>query len=353
MANKEKVNKQKTSRTRKIVPIVLILVLVVGAIFGIKEYIYYRHYDTTDDAQIDGDINPVVSRVGGYVQEIRFEDNQYVHKGDTLVVLDDKDYLLKLEEAKAGLVTTNAQVGVSLANVSSMNASVAPAQANVSAAEAEVWQINQDYQRYLKLYEGHAITQSQFDAIKAKKDAAEAKLAAARKQVAALSSQVVSSQEQVGAAKSGIAARQAAIDFAELQLSYTVITAPVSGIVSKRNIQIGQLVAPGQTLFAVVNTNKIYVTANFKETQLAEMKVGLPVEIDVDAYPDQKFTGTVESFSGATGAKFSLLPPDNATGNFVKVVQRLPVRIAFDSLSNEWRRNLRPGLSVYVKVKVR
>lgn len=353
MANKEKANTKKTSRSRKIMPIVLIIVLIGGAIFGIKEYLYYRHYDTTDDAQVDGDINPVVSRVGGYVQEIRFEDNQFVHKGDTLVVLDDKDYLLKLEEAKAGLGTTNAQVGVSLANVSSMNASVAPAQANVGAAEAEVWQINQDYKRYQKLYEGHAITQSQFDAIKAKKDAAEAKLAAARKQVAALSSQVKSSREQVGAAKSGIAARQAAIDFAKLQLSYTVITAPVSGIVSKRNIQIGQLVAPGQTLFAVVNTNKIYVTANFKETQLSDMKAGLPVEIDVDAYPEQKFTGKVESFSGATGAKFSLLPPDNATGNFVKVVQRLPVRITFDSLSNEWRKKLRPGLSVNVKVKVR
>jgi membrane fusion protein (multidrug efflux system) len=127
----------------------------------------------------------------------------------------------------------------------------------------------------------------------------------------------------------------------------------VSGIVSKRNIQIGQLVQPGQNMFAVVNDSSIYVTANFKETQLQEMKVGQPVEIDVDAYPDQKFAGEVESFSGATGAKFSLLPPDNATGNFVKVVQRMPVRIKFDSLSREWLQKLRPGLSVNVKVKVK
>lgn len=345
--------KRKPSKTKKIIPIILILVLIGGVVFGIKEYIYYRHYDTTDDAQVDGDISPVVARVGGYVREIRFQDNQYVHKGDTLVILDDKDYLLKLEEAKAGLSTTHAQVDVSLANVSSMNASVAPAQANVGAAKAQLWQINQDFNRYEKLWEGHAITQSQFDAIKAKKDAAEAQLAAANKQVAALNTQVQSTKEQVGAAKSGIAARQAAIDFAKLQLSYTVITAPVSGIVSKRNIQIGQLVGPGQSMFAIVNTNSIYITANFKETQLAEMKVGQPVEIDIDAFPNVKFKGNVESFSGATGAKFSLLPPDNATGNFVKVVQRLPVRIAFDSLTEEWRNQLRPGLSVNVSVRVR
>lgn len=352
MANQEQATK-KPSKSKKIVPIILIIVLIGGAIFGIKEYLFYRHYDTTDDAQVDGDISPVVARVGGYVKEIKFKDNQYVHKGDTLVVLDDKDYLIKLEEAKAGLQTTHAQVDVSLANVSSMNANVAPAQANVAALEAELWKVNQDYQRYKNLLDGHAITESQFDAIKAKKEATEAQLAAAKKQVAALGTQVQATKEGVTATKSGLAAHQAAIDFAQLQLSYTVITAPVSGIVSKRNIQIGQLVQPGQSLFAVVNTNSMYVTGNFKETQLAEMKTGQPVQIDVDAFPDHKFTGHVQSFSGATGAKFSLLPPDNATGNFVKVVQRMPVRIEFDSLTEEWRNKLRPGLSVNVQVKVR
>ena len=201
--------------------------------------------------------------------------------------------------------------------------------------------------------EGHAITQAQFDAVKAEKEAGEAQVAAAKKQVSAINSQIGASKEQVSATRTGIAAYDAAIDFAKLQLSYTVITAPVSGIVSKRNIQIGQLIQPGQNMFAIVNNSRIYVTANFKETQLAEMKPGQPVEIDVDAYPDTSFAGKVQSFSGATGAKFSLLPPDNATGNFVKVVQRMPVRISFDSLSEEWQRKLRPGLSVFVKVKVR
>lgn len=345
--------KKKKSPAKRIMPIILIIVLIVGIIFGIKEYIYYQHYDTTDDAQVDGDISPVVARVGGYVKEIRFTDNQLVHQGDTLVVLDDKDYQIKLEQAMAALSAAQAQIGVSQSHVGSAIASVPPAQANVEAAEAKLWKINQDYTRYQNLLEGHAITQSQFDEIKAEKEAAEATVAAAKKQVAAISSQVGTTREQVAATESGIASYKSAVDFAKLQLSYTAITAPVTGIVSKRNIQIGQLVQPGQNMFAIVDNNKIYVTANFKETQLDEMKPGQPVEIDVDAYPNEKFQGKVESFSGATGAKFSLLPPDNATGNFVKVVQRMPVRISFDSLSQEWQRKLRPGLSAFIKVKVR
>lgn len=349
----EQAAKKSKNPAKKIVPIILIAVLVVGAIFGIREYIYYRHFDTTDDAQIDGDISPVVARVGGYVKEIRFRDNQHVHAGDTLVVLDDRDYQIRLEQAEAALKSVNAQVSVSQSHVGSMQANVPPAQANVAALEAKLWKVDQDYNRYENLLKGNAITQAQFDAVKAEKQSAEAELAAAKTQVAAIGKQVGASREQVAASKSDIASQIAAVDFAKLQLSYTVITAPVSGIVSKRNIQIGQLVQPGQDMFAIVNDSSLYVTANFKETQLDEMKPGQSVEIDVDAYPDQKFNAHVSSFSGATGAKFSLLPPDNATGNFVKVVQRLPVRIEFDSLSTEWTQRLRPGLSVFVKVKVR
>jgi membrane fusion protein (multidrug efflux system) len=335
----EQTAKKKKSPAKRIVPILLILVLLGGIIFGIREFIYYSHYDTTDDAQVDGDISPVVARVGGYVQQIRFRDNQHVNAGDTLVVLDDRDYTIKVEQAEAALASARAQVNVSQSHVGSMRANVPPAQADVTALKARLWKVTQDFNRYQNLLEGHAITQSQFDAVKAEKEAAAAQLAAARTQVAA--------------SRSEIASAEAAVDFAKLQLSYTVITAPVSGVASKRNIQVGQLVQPGQNMFALVNDSSIYVTANFKETQLAEMKVGQPAEIDVDAYPDHHFTGEVESFSGATGAKFSLLPPDNATGNFVKVVQRLPVRIKFDSLTEEWQRKLSPGLSVSVQVRVK
>ncbi|MGH2643764.1 MAG: HlyD family secretion protein, partial [Chitinophagaceae bacterium] len=348
----EQVKTEKKSK-KKVAPIILIIVLIIGAAFGIREYIFFRHYETTDDAQVNGNISPVVARVGGYVNKILFKDNQHVDAGDTLVILDDRDYLIKLEQAEANLQAVKTQVGVSQSHVGSMQANVPPAQANVAAIQANLWKINQDYVRYKNLLEGQAITQSQFDAIKAEKEAAEAQLSAAKTQVAAVNKQVGATREQVAAAKSEIATAQAAVDFAKLQLTYTVITAPVSGVVSQRNIQIGQLVQPGQDMFAIVNDSSIYITANFKETKLAEMHIGQPVDINVDAYPDHQFKGEIESFSGATGAKFSLLPPDNATGNYVKVVQRLPVRITFDSLSEEWMRRLSPGLSVSIKVKVR
>lgn len=348
----EKTAKKRFS-AKKIVPIILGLVLVGGLIFGIKEYIYYQHYETTDDAQVDGDISPVVARVSGYVKEIRFTDNQHVNAGDTLVVLDDQDYRIKLEQAKAGLASAKANVGVSKSNVGSVQANVPPAQANVEAAQVKVWKATQDFNRYQNLLNDHAITQAQFDEVRAEKEAAEAQLAAAQKQVAALGEQVSATREQVTATASNIALQEAAVDFAQLQLSYTVIVAPVSGIVSKRNIQTGQLVQTGQTLFSIVNDSSIYVTANFKETQIGKIKDGQPVDIDVDAFPDTTFKGQVQNFSGATGAKFSLLPPDNATGNFVKVVQRVPIRILFTDLNREWRERLRPGLSVNVSVHVK
>lgn len=345
--------KKKKPAYKRILPIILLLVVIGGIIFGIKEIIFYQHYESTDDAQVDGNISPVVARAGGYVKAIRFKDNEHVNKGDTLVILDDRDYRIQLEKAKAGLVATQSGVGVSSSNVSAVRAHVPPAKANVEAAEAKLWKVKKTYDRYKNLLEGHAITQAQFDAVKAEKAAAAAQLAAAKKQVAAIHTQVASSRKQVKAASAQIAIKQAAVDYAKLQLSYTIITAPVSGQISKRNIQIGQLVRQGQKMFAIVNDSNIYITANFKETQLNDMKIGQPVEIEIDAYPKNHFHGYVASFSGATGAKFSLLPPNNATGNFVKVVQRVPVRINFDSLSKKWNRRLVPGLSVQATVRVK
>ncbi len=345
--------KKRKPAYKRILPVILIVIVIGGIIFGIKELIYYAHYEVTDDAQVDGDISPVVARVSGYVEAIRFKDNQHVDRGDTLVILDDKDYRIQLEQAKAALAAAQSSVGVSASNVNAVRANVPPAQANIEAAEAQVWKITQTYNRYKNLLQGHAITQAQFDEIKAEKEAAEAQLAAAKKQVAAIHEQVASSRKQVKATSAQIAVKQAAVDFAKLQLSYTVITAPVSGQVSKRNIQVGQLVGQGQQMFAIVNDSSIYVTANFKETQLNDMRIGQPVDIEVDAYPKKDFHGYVASFSGATGAKFSLLPPNNATGNFVKVVQRVPVRINFDSIPREWNRRLIPGMSVEATVRVK
>lgn len=349
----EKTAKKRGISPKKIMPVILGLVLIGGIIFGIKEYIYFQRYVTTDDAQVDGDISPVVARVGGYVKDIRFQDNQHVNAGDTLVILDDRDYKIKLEQAEAALKATNQNVDVTKSNVTAVAANISTAKANVDAAQVQLWKANQDFQRYQNLYNEQAITKAQFDGIRAEKESAEAALTAAQSQYAAVTKQVGATKQQVSAAASNLALRMADIDFARLQLSYTVITAPVPGIVSKRNIQIGQLVQPGQTMFAIVIDSSVYVTANFKETQMAHLKPGQKTDIEVDAYPNRKFEGVVDNFSGATGAKFSLLPPDNATGNFVKVVQRVPVKILFTNAGQQWMEKLRPGLSVNVSVHVK
>jgi membrane fusion protein (multidrug efflux system) len=345
----EQNNTKKKGAKRFIFPVILALVLVGGGVFAIKEYSYYKVHETTDDAQVDADISPVVARVGGYVKEIRFVDNQHVRAGDTLVILDDRDFQVRLKQAEAALSSARQTVDVSQFQVSEARTGVATAQANVDAAKVRVWKANEDFQRYQNLYNDHAITKAQFDEAKAEKETADAALVVAQSQVPTQHSRVSTNERQVGATASNLASRQADIDYARLQLSYTVITAPASGIVSKRNIQIGQLVQAGQSLFAIVNLQSMYVTANFKETQLEKLRMGQKVDITADAFSDSAFAGSVESFSGATGAKFSLLPPDNATGNFVKVVQRVPVRIRIEPDSALLKR-LRPGMSVNVVV---
>jgi membrane fusion protein (multidrug efflux system) len=345
----EQTNTQKKSGRKLVFPIILGLVLVGALIFGIKEYIYYQAHTVTDDAQIDADISPVVTRVGGYVKEIRFQDNQFVHAGDTLVVLDDRDYQVRLQQALAALTSTKQTVDVSQVQVSEAKTAITTAEANVEAAKVRVWKANEDFTRYQNLYNDGAITKAQFDDAKAEKESAEAALTVAQTQVPTQNRRVSVNERQVGANASNIASREADVDFAKLQLSYTVITAPATGVVSRRSIQLGQLVQAGQTLFAVVNANGVYVTANFKETQMEPLRIGQRVDITADAFSDSTLNGSIQSFSGATGAKFSLLPPDNATGNFVKVVQRVPVRIKIDGDSSLLRL-LRAGMSVTVVV---
>jgi membrane fusion protein (multidrug efflux system) len=342
-------NQPKRKGKKLIFPIILALVLVGALIFTAKEYIYYQSHEVTDNAQVDADISPVVARVGGYVKEIRFTDNQHVKAGDTLVILDDRDYRIKLQQVEAALSSARQSVDVSQYQVSEAKTGIATAQASVDAAKVRVWKATEDFNRYQNLYNDHAITKAQFDDAKADKDAADAALVVAQTQVPTQGRRVSTNERQVGATASNLASRQADIDFAKLQLTYTVITAPADGIVSKRNIQLGQLVQPAQTLFAIVNDKNIYITANFKETQMEHLRIGEKVDLIADAYPNKTVQGSVESFAGATGAKFSLLPPDNATGNFVKVVQRVPVRIRLEA-DSAYIGLLRPGMSVQVIV---
>ncbi|WP_020600646.1 HlyD family secretion protein [Spirosoma panaciterrae] len=354
-----------------------VIVLAIALFFGYSEFRYLQRHETTDDAQVDGDVNPVIPKASGYVKEIRFKDNQPVKEGDTLFVLDDADYRIRLEQAEAALQSALAAAGVSRSQVAVASATiqsseatvqtarnqVATAQANVTAAQARARKANQDFERYSRLLAEKTVPQQQFDAVQAERDAAQAQLQAAQAQLQTAQSQVAAAGTQTGVtssqrrategqitvAQAAIKQRQADLEMAKLQLSYTVIKAPVSGVVSKRSVQIGQLVQAGQAVCSVVGNTNLWVTANFKETQLKQMQPGQTVDIDVDAFGGDKLVGHVGSFAGATGAKFSLLPPDNATGNYVKVVQRIPVRIELDKNSPLYAK-IRPGMSVTVAV---
>lgn len=341
-------NKAKKPRKKLIFPIILGLVLIGAVGFTVKEYLFLQAHEQTDDAQVDGDISPVIARVQGYVTDIRFKDNQYVHAGDTLVILDDRDYKIKLNQAKALLFAAEKNVQASNAMISETQSNFAVQKANIEEANVRLWKATQDYERFKNLYEDHAITKAQFDQAVADKGAAQAGLDAAKSQVPVLNRRVNTSKEQTSATASVIDSRKADVDFAQLQLTYTVITAPASGIISKRNIQIGQLVQAGSPLFSIVHDD-LYITANFKETQVGDLQLNQKVDVEVDAFSKEPLQGTIESFSGATGAKFSLLPPDNATGNFVKVVQRVPVRIHLQA-DSAVKQRLRPGMSVKVTV---
>ncbi|RZK51871.1 MAG: HlyD family secretion protein [Pedobacter sp.] len=344
--------KQPAKKKNKIIPIILAVLIVIGAAFGITEYNYYSKHVDTDDAQIDGDISPVIARVSGYVKDINFEENTKVNEDQILVNLDDSDYKIKLEQAQAGQVGASANVGVSQAQIVATSANTSTAKANIEAARVRLDLAKKDYDRYENLIKDGSVTKQAFDQAKAQKETAQATYDAAVDQYNAAVKQVGTTQSQLNVSNSGVSQRQSEVDFAKLQLSYTHIKAPTTGIVAKKNIQKGQLVQAGQSLFSIVDANSIYVTANFKETQLEKIHTGQKVKIDVDAYPGQDIEGEVYNFSPITGAKGSLLPPDNATGNFVKVIQRVPVKIKIVNKDKTVLEKLRPGMSVKVSVAI-
>lgn len=340
-------------KKNKLLPIIFGLLIIVGAAFGIKQYIYYSRHVDTDDAQIDGDISPVIARVGGYVKTINFEEHSKVKAGQVLVTLDDRDYGIKLEQAEAAEAGANAGVGVSRAQIAAMAANTQTALSNIEAAKVKVNFAEKDLQRYQNLIKDGGVTQQALDQAKAQQETAQAAYTAAVAQYKAILKQVGTTESQLGVSGSNLASYESDVHFAKLQLSYTIIRAPVSGVVTKKNIQTGQLLQAGQSLFAIVNDSSLYVTANFKETQLEKLETGLKAQIVVDAYPDVKIEGEVYSFAPITGAKGSLLPPDNATGNFVKVVQRVPVKIKINPKEQSFLAKLRPGMSVKVSVMLK
>ncbi|MGN6194679.1 MAG: HlyD family secretion protein [Ginsengibacter sp.] len=360
--NNEKVAEPK--KRSKVFLIVLILMVIVGGWFGISKYTHAQHHEETDDAQIEADIIPVIPRVSGYVKDVMVKDNQKVQKGDTLFTIDDRDYKIALMQAEAALETAKSNVAASRANTAAARSGIATSKQGVATIDAQIEaaQINltratQDFNRYQNLIQDHSITQQQFEQAQAAKELAEKQLDILNQQKKQASTQtgVVSSQsnataETIAVAESVVKQREVEVEEAKLKLSYTIITAPESGRISRVNLQEGQLLQAGQSTFNIVHSENIWVVANFKETQYRKMAVGQKVVVHADAFPDHDFEAVVSSFSPATGAKFSLLPPDNASGNFVKVVQRLPVKIEFTNTSDSLLQRLRPGMNVDVDV---
>ncbi len=359
--------KEKKKTNKKFLTIFAILILVGGS-YGIYKYVHSLAHEETDDAQIEKNMTPIIPRVAGYVSKVYVKDNDFVKKGDTLFTIDNKDYLVKVEEAKAaltgsesGYAAATADIGTAQANVSVSEANVQSAAGNIENAKIRLKRATDDFNRYANLYKNHSITAQQYEQAEAAKLEAQNQLRILQEQqrattyqksVAAARTNVSGKQSDVAAAN--IKKAQAVLDAAQLNLNYTYVLATMDGQVSKVSLQPGQFVQPGQSLFYIINNTETWVVANFKETQLNKMTIGQPVSIKVDAYPDIEFNGTIASFSPATGARFSLLPPDNATGNFVKTVQRLPVKIVLTAKNDaDKMKLLRPGMNAEVDVHLK
>lgn len=354
-----------TKKTNSKFKLVFIILLVLGVTYGGYKFIHSLSHETTDDAQVEKKMNPIIPRVSGYITKVYVKDNQLVKQGDTLFIIDNNDYLIKVEEAKAAvaiaensLEVSKADIGTSQAGVSVSDANIQSANGSIETAKIRLRRATNDFERYSNLYKNHSITKQQFEQAEAAKQEAESQLQIIQNQQKASTYQktVASarnnvSTKQVQVAKANIQKAKAMLEAANLNLGYTVVTASIDGQVSTIDIQPGQLVQAGQSLFYIINNQETWVVANFKETQLNKMRVGQKVKLTIDAFPDADFEGELTSFSPATGSKFSLLPPDNASGNFVKTIQRLPVRINFTSNNDKEKlKLLRSGMNVEVDV---
>ena len=332
--------------------------IALTLIWGGAKYIHARNHVETDNAQIDGHITPIAPKVQAFVAEVRFDDNMPVKAGDTLIILDGRDLRVRLAQMEADLAAARAgagsqtRAGLAVAQLEASKSQAGAAGSTVESAEAGFRKAEADLGRMKTLAAQQIVAASQLDAAQASFDAAKANLDAARRTANAAENNVLGAQAALAGADARLAAAQAAVDNAKLQLGYTVIVAPIDGVVAKRNVEAGALVSPGQQLMAVVPTQGVWVLANLKETELDGVDPGDAATFTVDAYPGVTFQGIVESVSPATGAKFALIPPDNATGNFTKVVQRVPVRIRLvDTVATATP--LRPGMSVVAEITKR
>jgi len=380
--------------------IALVIAVIVLLVVGLFIYRYVTSYESTDDAQVDGHINSISARISGHVVKLNVQDNQFVQAGTVLVEIDPADYQVALDRAKADFedaramaiaagvdvpitsVSTSSQLSSTQAEADSARAGIQAARQMSEAAKAQLQQAEannvkaqNDLGRYRQLVDKQEISQQQYDQAVAAARAGDAAVGAARANADAALHQVSQAQSKLAQAEANwrnantapkqmtamrakaasaeaeVQRKKADLDQAQLNLQYTKIVAPVAGVVGDRTVEVGQNVVPGQELMKVIPLDDIWLTANFKETQLRNIRVGQPVTVEVDAN-GRKYKGKVDSIAGASGARFSLLPPENATGNYVKVVQRIPVKIVLEPGENK-DHELRPGMSVVPKVWIR
>ena len=337
---------------KRIYNVVVILFLIGAIAWAFSHFVHGGNVEYTDDAQVNRHITPINTRVQGFIKEIRFSDYQHVKKGDTLVVIEDAEYRLQLAQAEAGLRGSKSSSSVVSASMNTTNSNVATASAGIEEARVDMLNAKQDFDRFTALLKKDAVTRQQYDNAYARYLGAKARYeqASSRRQSAASVRNVQT--HQLGGSRAGESVAEAQVNLARLNLSYTVIVATCDGVMGRKDIHVGQLVQPGQMLARIVDDNDVWVVANYRETQMRGITVGKSVDFTADAIPGVTFHGKVQALSAAAGSAYSMIPVDNATGNFVKVEQRVPVRIAL-SKDNDPKMValLRAGLNVETKIK--
>lgn len=326
--------------------------LLCGLVWVVSKFVHPGRVEWTDNAQVKQLIVPVHSRVQGFLQEVRFDDYRQVHKGDTLAVIEDTEFRFRLAQARADYANARSGRSAMSATITTTDNDIAVTDAGIEEARVRMENAGREYRRYENLLAQEAVTRQQADAVKTNYEALKARYEMLRRQRTSTAMVKREQRERLDQTEAAIQLAEAAVDLAELNLSYTAIIAPCDGVTGRKNVDTGQLVQPGQTIVEVVSDGEIWVVANYKETQTANIIEGAEVEIEVDAVPDVAFKGVVSAVSQATGAAFSLLPQDNSAGNFVKIEQRIPVRIDFtEDNPRELLAHLRAGMNAECEVK--
>lgn len=342
--------KHKTHPGNIVITVMAVIVLLTGSVYFFQYWQHGGDYEETNDAQVESYINPVSARVGGYIDHVQFDEHQLVKKGDTLVILDKREYRAQLAAAEASVEDARAQLGILSAGIVFAKTGTLVNQDQINGAQARYVQQQQDISRYTNLVNEEAATGAELEQVKARYDVAESDYSAAKNSLKTSESRIAELKTHFGVLLADIKRKEAALELARLNLSYTIIRAPYAGRVGRKSILEGQQIQPGQPLVSIINESEKWITANFKETQVDGMYVGQPVDIRVDAINKKVFKGRIAAIAGSTGSRFSLLPPDNSTGNFVKIIQRVPIKIEF---TDDQAGKVIPGMNVSVAAKKR